>query len=154
MFSIFINNIIEMQGFNMDVKGVKEVIPMGLIKGSNPRQTIENVELRATLEKAVEDAKLNVTERMALNKKFFPNGGGFNLFPEGIRVPKFNTFYRPGQVEADAFTKEVQAIKIYGLDMLKTLKYLQQNPTIFHCNVWHYMEDIRSSAQSITLFVS
>ncbi len=54
----------------------------------------------------------------------------------------------------DKLTKQVQAIKIYGLDMLKTLKYLQQNPSIFNCNVWHYIEDIRSSAQSITLFVS
>ena len=53
----------------------------------------------------------------------------------------------------DKLTKQVQAIKIYGLNMLKTLKYLQQNPTIFHCNVWHYMEDMHSSAQSITLFV-
>jgi hypothetical protein len=54
----------------------------------------------------------------------------------------------------DKLTKQVQAIKIYGLDMLKTLKYLQQNPSIFHCNIWHYIEDIRSSAQSITLFIS
>lgn len=54
----------------------------------------------------------------------------------------------------DKFTKNVQAIKIYGLNMLKTLKYIQENPSVFHCNVWHYMEDIRSSAQSIILFVN
>ncbi len=96
----------------MNVKGVAEVIPMGLIKGYNPKQTIENVELRATLEKAVEDAKLNVTERMALNKKFFPNGGGFNLFPDNIEIPHFNIFYKPGQSDIDSFTKEVFSVKI------------------------------------------
>lgn len=127
----------------MDVKGVKKVIPMGLIKGSNPRQTIENVELRATLEKAVEDAKLNVTERMALNKKFFPNGGGFNLFPEGIRVPKFNTFYRPGQVEADAFTKEVQAIKIPEDICLKKEHIMKSSKGNFQANLDNALKKLR-----------
>ncbi|MBD5418435.1 MAG: hypothetical protein HDR48_00130 [Bacteroides sp.] len=53
----------------------------------------------------------------------------------------------------DKFTKNVKAIKIYGLNMLKTLKHIQENPIVFHCDVWHYVEDIRASAQSITLFV-
>lgn len=88
-------------------------IPVGLMKSPiNRSMTIENVELRAALDKAVEDANLNVTERMALNKMFYPNGGGFELFPKNVQVPVFNMFHKPGQVFQDSFTKEVDSIKI------------------------------------------
>lgn len=53
----------------------------------------------------------------------------------------------------DTNTMQVQAIKIYGTNMLYILKYLKANGHIFTCNFWHYMEDIRSSRQSITFFV-
>ncbi len=96
----------------MKITGIQE-IPAGLIKKTpDPRLTIDNVELRATFDKAVEDAKLNVTERMALNKKFFPNGGGFELFPSDIRVPQFNFFYKPGELAKDSFTREIESVKI------------------------------------------
>ncbi len=96
----------------MTISSITE-IPLGLIrKPQDPRLTIENVELRAVLDKAVNDAGLNVTERMALNKKFFPNGGGFELFPKEARVARFNTFYRPGQEYQDSFTREVEAVKL------------------------------------------
>ena len=89
-------------------------IPSGLIRKpfSDAKMTIENVELRAALDKAVEDAKLNVTERMALNHKFFPNGGGFKLFPENVRVPEINIFYAPGKPNNDSFTREINNLKI------------------------------------------
>ncbi len=96
----------------MNINGVKE-IPAGLLKWKpDPGMTIENVELRAMLDKAVDDAKLNVTERMALNKRFFPNGGGFELFPKNVRVPQFNYFHKPGELVKDSFTREVQALEI------------------------------------------
>lgn len=52
-------------------------------------------------------------------------------------------------------TKRVESIKIYGWNMLYTLKYFQEpgHQHIFRCNFWHYTEDIRSSVQSITFFV-
>lgn len=53
----------------------------------------------------------------------------------------------------DKFTKQVQAIKIYGMNMLSTLRYFQENNHIFRCNFWHYIEDIKCSCQSITFFV-
>lgn len=55
----------------------------------------------------------------------------------------------------DKFTKQVQAIKIYGLNMLYTLKYFQEpgNQHIFRCNFWHYMEDIHAPVQSITFLI-
>ena len=57
-------------------------------------KALENAELRATLEKAVEDANLNVTERMALNKKFFPNGGGFDLFTASKELPTYTLYLK------------------------------------------------------------
>lgn len=82
-------------------------IPSGLIRPQQ-RQTLENVELRATLEKAVEDAKLNVSERFALNQKFFPNGGGFNLAPKDKGPLEYTVFYRKGEeINKDTFTKEL-----------------------------------------------
>lgn len=89
----------------------RTVNPVGLIRGKEST-TLENVELRATLEKAVEDAQLNVTERMALNKKFFPNGGGFELFPKNQTVPEFTFYQKKGSLGLDSFSKEVQAVKI------------------------------------------
>lgn len=55
----------------------------------------------------------------------------------------------------DKLTKEVQAIKIYGMNMLSTLKYFQEpgHQHIFRCNFWYYMQDIHASVQSITFFV-
>ena len=80
-------------------------IPSWLIKPQAP--SLENVELRATLEKAVEDAKLNADERNALNQEFFPNGGGFNL-PSDAKAPAGKTIiYREGKnINQDTFTKE------------------------------------------------
>lgn len=52
----------------------------------------------------------------------------------------------------DKLTKKVQAIKIYGLNMLEIVEYIQRSPTIFHCDVWHYLVD--TPPQSLILFVS
>ena len=83
-------------------------IPSGLIKPQAP--SLENVELRAALEKAVEDANLNVSERFALNQKFFPNGGGFNLAPASKAPIEYTLFCRKGEnINQDTFTKELLA---------------------------------------------
>ncbi len=91
-------------------------IPSGLMEGRifNPNNlSIENSDKRMVLDKAVEKAGLNVTERLALNDTFFPNGGGFNLFPENVYMHKFNIFY-DGKTppEADTFTKEIKQLVI------------------------------------------
>ena len=50
---------------------------------------------------------------MALNKKFYPNGGGFNLFPENVQIHKFNIFHQRGAMpESDTFTKEIEQLEI------------------------------------------
>ncbi len=69
-------------------------------------KALENAELRATLEKAVEDAHLNVTEIMALNKKFFPNGGGFDLFTKSKELPTYTLYLNKDDKITDKFTKE------------------------------------------------
>ena len=65
------------------------------------------------LEDAVEKAELNVAERMALNKEFYPNGGGFNLFPESAQTYKFNIFCKRGtNPEEDTFTREIEQLEL------------------------------------------
>ncbi len=99
----------------MFVKGKLEIIPMGLITRENqdPSLTKENTELKVDLQRAVEKAELNVTERMALNKQFYPNGGGFDLFSKNENTAKFNLFYVPGETTFDdSFTKEIRNLKL------------------------------------------
>ena len=77
----------------------------------------ENVELRATLEKAVDDADLTTSERWALNKKFYPNGGGFELFPKGKDTAVFSYHLKPGKLERDVF-EQIEIPK--GINMVVT----------------------------------
>lgn len=65
------------------------------------------------MKKAADDANLNVTERLALNHKFFAKGGGFELFPQHIQVPQLNHFYNSSTDNFDdSFTKEVAKLEI------------------------------------------
>jgi len=89
---------------------VISVVPGSLKKGYackyDRNLTIENVELRETLNKAVKDAKLSTSEIYALNKKFYPNGGGFNIFPNGKDVVQLNYYSN----KEDRFTHELNKI--------------------------------------------
>ncbi|MGM9994366.1 MAG: hypothetical protein ACI37R_06525 [Candidatus Avigastranaerophilus sp.] len=88
-----------------------EMIPVGLIKPQG--QSLENVELRVALEKAVDDANLNVSERLALNKKFFPNGGGFPLVNKNVSIPEVTEFYQKGKgLEQDSFSRELSDVEL------------------------------------------
>ncbi len=90
-------------------------IPSGFIttNPTDPKYTIENVELRCTLEKAIDDANLNATERMALNKQFYPDGGGFAVFTDDGKPARFNIFYnKEYNPETDSFTREIKNIKL------------------------------------------
>ncbi len=96
----------------MSVQPVNVIVfPKGLIKGRS--QSIDNIDLRVSLEKAVNDADLNVTERMALNEKFFPNGGGFELFPKGKENCQFSLYPKSDKLdEKDVFLKEINEVNI------------------------------------------
>ena len=84
-------------------------VPVGIIRPQG--ESLDNVELRVTLQKAVDDADLNVSERMALNKKFFPNGGGVPLCKKGAKEVYITTFHKPGKtLSDDEFAKECDAI--------------------------------------------
>ncbi len=95
-------------------------------------KALENAELRATLEKAVEDANLNVTERMALNKKFFPHGDGFKLFPTDTNYGEFNFYLKKGSPVTDEFIKAAETITIpeyqrsYSQNLQNALKKLKR----------------------------
>ena len=75
-------------------------------------KALENAELRATLEQAADKANLNVTERMAINKKFYPNGGGFRLFPTDTNLCEYTLYYKKGCPDTDEFIKQTQSLKI------------------------------------------
>ncbi len=93
-----------------------------LIKPINAN--LENIELRATLEKAVEDANLNVTERAALNHEFFPHGDGFNLFPKNTDTAEFTIFLKDKNNDFnDSFSKELEEIN--------KPSYIKNTDTIF-----------------------
>lgn len=73
-----------------------KVIPVGKMQNAIVQQApYEQVELRETIRKAVDDAGLNVTERRALNKGFFPDGGGFPLLKKGEDVAEFSLYSSP-----------------------------------------------------------
>ncbi len=81
-----------------------------LIKPRNAN--LDNIELRVTLEKAVEDADLNVTERAALNHKFFPHGDGFKLFPLDKDTAEFSIYKKDDDDKFDdPFSRELKEIK-------------------------------------------
>lgn len=95
-----------------------KIIPSGLMLDSIKTEApYENVELRATLEKAVDDADLTTSERWALNKKFYPNGGGFELFPKGKDTAVFSYHLKPGKLERDMF-EQIEIPK--GINMVVT----------------------------------
>ena len=95
-----------------------KIIPSGLMLDSIKTEApYENVELRATLEKAVDDADLTTSERWALNKKFYPNGGGFELFPKGKDTAVFSYHLKPGKLERDVF-EQIEIPK--GINMVVT----------------------------------
>lgn len=95
-----------------------KIIPSGLMLDSIKTEApYENVELRATLEKAVDDADLTTSERWALNKKFYPNGGGFELFPKGKDTAVFSYHLKPGKLERDVF-EQIEIPK--GINMVIT----------------------------------
>lgn len=95
-----------------------KIIPSGLMLDSIKTEApYENVELRATLEKAVDDADLTMSERWALNKKFYPNGGGFELFPKGKDTAVFSYHLKPGKLERDVF-EQIEIPK--GINMVIT----------------------------------
>ena len=85
--------------------------PSGLIrKPANRRQSVENAELRIALEQAVDAAGLNLTERMAINKQFFPNGDGFKLVPPDTDIVEITTYYKKNDTELDDFAAEAMQI--------------------------------------------
>ena len=86
-------------------------VPSAMLEPREDR-ALENVELKTALEQAADKANLNVTERMALNKKFYPNGGGFSLFPKDSNFGQYTFYYKKGSSDSDEFIKEVQSVKI------------------------------------------
>ena len=87
--------------------------PSGLIKKPADRsQSVENAELRIALEQAVEVAGLNLSERLALNKEFFPKGDGFKIAPLDKDVVEITTYYKKDEAEFDDFAQEAMKIAI------------------------------------------
>ena len=54
----------------------------------------------------------------------------------------------------DINTKIIKGIKLYGFNMRKALKYIQEHSTFLWCPVIHYIQDVYSPAPSITIITS
>lgn len=95
--------------------------PSGLLrKPVDRRQSVENAELRIALEQAVDAAGLNLTERMAINKQFFPNGDGFKLVPPDTDVVEITTYYKKDETELDYFAQDaMQIAAASGKDLVR-----------------------------------
>ena len=76
-------------------------------------ESIYDIEEKDIIEQAVKDANLNVTERMALNETFFPNGGGFELFPDSVYEHESTIYYNPIiPPERDEFINKTMSLKV------------------------------------------
>ena len=93
----------------------KKAVPSGLMEDvfTRSNETIYDIELKDILEKAVKSAHLNVTERLALNEKYFPNGGGFELFPDDVYEHQSTLYYKATTpVEADKFLNKALNLNV------------------------------------------
>ncbi|MBQ3641684.1 hypothetical protein II906_07165 [bacterium] len=76
--------------------------------------TIEDADDRMYLQYAVDKAGLNVTERLAINEKFFQNSDGFDLFQKGKDFAEAVIYLNDGEAEAlkDSFTRLLTDVSI------------------------------------------
>ena len=91
-----------------------KAIPSGLMREYINRPKTEpkhDKNKKAMLENAVNKAGLNVTERLALNEVFFPNGGGFDLFPSAPVYTKNIFIKRNTNPDDDMFIQKTKALE-------------------------------------------
>ncbi len=70
----------------------------------------EQILLNMALNQAADKADLNTTERLAINKAFFPDGNGLVVFPKGKTSADF--VYYPIDKRYDEFESETSELKI------------------------------------------
>ncbi len=75
-------------------------------------RTPKDVEDRMYLQYAVDKANLNVSERLAINEAFYPNGGGFDLFQKGAEEANAVIYSNGANDFQDTFTRELLEIEI------------------------------------------
>ena len=117
-------------------------IPSGLIKKPVDRsQTIENAELRIALEQAVDAADLNLTERLALNKEFFPQGNGFKIIPPNEDILELTTFITEDGVQ-DEFSEEAWEIAMRNPDGIYKVTIAKSDKNSFQTNLDNALEKL------------
>ena len=117
-------------------------IPSGLIKKPIDRsQTLENAELRIALEQAVDAADLNLTERLALNKEFFPEGNGFKIIPPNEDILEITT-YITKDGEEDKFSKEAAEIAMNNSDGIYKITVMKSDKNSFQTNLESALEKL------------
>ncbi len=116
----------------------KKTVPSGLMEDvfSRSNKSIKDVELQDIIERAVKDAHLNVTERMALNATFFPNGGGFELFPNDVREHEAVLYYNPlNPPESDEFLNEALHLQVPENVSFYKYKFVEGEKTTLMSNL-------------------
>ena len=76
------------------------------------RKTPKDIEDRMYLQYAIDKADLNVSERLAINEAFYPNGGGFDLFQKDKSEAEVILYKNGKDDEQDEFTKELIQIEV------------------------------------------
>ncbi len=95
----------------MSIKGIE--IPSGLMKGHINQPNLgpkHDKKKKEMLDNAANKAGLNVTERLALNEVFYPNGGGFDLFPSAPVYTKNIFIKRNTNPDDDMFIQKTKAL--------------------------------------------
>ncbi len=124
----------------MEVSAIE--IPSGLIrKPVDRRDTIENAELRIALEQAVDSADLNLTERLAINKEFFPHGDGFRVAPLTEDILELTTFYT-ADGEDDKFNEEARQLAIKNSDGVYKETIKKSNKSSFQTNLENALDKL------------
>lgn len=131
-----------------------EEIPSGLmvnqIRNYSPKHTIANAYRHVFLEQAVDSADLNVTERMALNKKFFPHGGGFELFPKTKNAASFNIFWEEGASPLkDTFTREVEQLKLPEHVCRIKKRYFRSSKSNLQANLDNALKKLKKAVKNM-----
>lgn len=115
----------------------------------NPLGARTEDEMREKLFKAADDAKLNVTERLALNDEFFPQGGGFELFPEDYREHHINNFITESNtsdefIPHDGFSIEVEELQYPEHASVVKNHYFRTKKSNFQANLDNAIKKLKS----------
>ncbi|MBE7704926.1 MAG: hypothetical protein E7Z90_03820 [Cyanobacteria bacterium SIG29] len=123
-------------------------IPSGLIRPKQDKKmTVENAELKIALQQAADNADLNLTERLAINKKFFPDGDGFDTTPKYDDILEITTYYKKDSDEKDNFNEEALELALRTTDGVVKDTHRQSSKSSFQTNLENALKKLAKVVQ-------